>query len=259
MIRKKILLLTCLLSAFNFSAMADPHTDSSQMQQGEKNAPQQQLMKFVALQTQLKNIEQNQESLAWARKVVQQLKNIKKNAIHVTHSENTPVTFLNFVDFLCHHCQDDLKKLAHTNLQKNDFGYMIYSVPIFQGDVASQYGLILNQLHKENPEALLSVLKALSSIERSKEALLEKVASLSDKINTTDFSDISAYKDHRTMLDTLGLGYVPVTFAVIKDEGRPVIVMLVKVDAMEELQELTKELSALSVDEKQALRKILAQ
>ncbi|MDP2193154.1 MAG: hypothetical protein Q8K36_01315 [Alphaproteobacteria bacterium] len=256
MIRKKSLLITCLLSALCMPAMAELTAGSSQIQQVEAEQP---FMAFKALQEQLNGINDNQQSLVWARKVVSQINKIKESAIEIAKAKDSSVTFLSFVDFLCHHCQDDLKKLATSDLKKNDFGYMVYSVPIFQGDVASQYGMILNQLHKENPEALLEILKSLGGIDRSKEALLEKVESLSVKLNTTDFSDISVYKERETMLETLGLGYVPVTFALINDGERPMIVLPVKVNDMEQVDALAKELATLSADKKAVLRKNLGQ
>lgn len=197
---------------------------------------------------------QAQERVIWAKKVKENLSEITEKSIKFIADE-TGTTVLMFVDFLCPHCKEHLKSISDLRKKQPKLNFMIYSVPLFEGDLSREYGMIMNAAFKKDSTKFTGLLDKYGDGENSKENLLEKVKEFKIKIDTDSIKDLSGYDDRKTLMEKIGFNQVPVSFILLDDKMGGKIVVPIPIMAPDQLVKAVEDLNKTSSEQRAKLKK----
>lgn len=200
-----------------------------------------------------------EQKISWAKGVKENLDEIKEKGIHFGGGEETDVSVLMIIDFLCHHCQTHLKLMSKIRQKNANVNFIVYSVPLFQGDLTREYGLILNAAYHKDATKFLNLLGVYAEGKPSKEALLKKVQEFKIDIQKSDYSDIKAYGRREDVMEKIGLTQVPVTFALLNDKKGGTIVIPLSVGDEDSLVQTLEAMENTSVEERTKIKESLGQ
>lgn len=202
---------------------------------------------------------QAEQRIDWAKNVKNNLPAIQESGIHFGGAHDFDVSVLMFVDFLCPHCQTHLKMIRDIRKKNANVKFIVYSVPLFQGDLTREYGVILNAAYQKDATKFLSLLGIYSDVKPSKDALLAKVNEFKIDLQELDYSDLSSYDKHASIMEKIGLTQVPVSFALIKDKTIGTIVVPINIMGADSLVSTVEVMKNTSLEERNQIQKSLGQ
>lgn len=202
---------------------------------------------------------QTEQKIGWAKNIKENLPAIKESAINFGGVEDADVSVLMIIDFLCPHCQTHLKMISDLRKKNANIKFIVYSVPLFQGDLTREYGLILNAAYRKDAIKFLDLLGAYANNKPSKEALLNKVQEFKIDVQSSDYSDLSVYDKRSDLMDQIGLTQVPASFALLKDKKGGVIVVPLNIMDPDSLVKTVEAMEGTSSDERAKIKESLGQ
>ncbi len=200
-----------------------------------------------------------EQKVGWAKGVQENLSAIKERGIHFGGAEDADVSVLMIIDFLCPHCQTHLKMMREIRQKNANVKFIVYSVPLFQGDLTREYGLILNAAYKKDATKFLNLLGVYSDGKPSKDALLKKVKEFKIDLQDLDYSDLSFYDKNANVMEKIGLTQVPVSFALVKDKKGGTIVVPLSIMDADSLVSTVEAMENTSSEERAKIKESLGQ
>ena len=202
---------------------------------------------------------QAEQKMNWAKNIKEHLPAIKEGAIHFGSTEDADVAVLIIIDFLCQHCQTHLKMISDIRKKNSNIKFIVYSVPLFQGDLTREYGLILNAAYRKDAIRFLDLLEVYTDNKPSKDALLQKVQEFKIDIQRSEYSDLSAYDKNSNIMANINLQYVPISFVLINDKKGDIIVAPLNITDADSLLKTIKEVESMSSEERAEIKQKLNQ
>lgn len=202
---------------------------------------------------------QAEQKIGWAKGVKENLDTIKEKGIHFGGADEADVSVFMIIDFLCPHCQTHLKMMSDIRQKNANIKFIVYSVPLFQGDLTREYGVILNAAYKKDATRFLNLLGAYADGSPSKEALLTKVEEFKIDLQQSDYSDLSSYDKNASVMEKIGLTQVPVSFALLKDKKGGTIVIPISIMNADSLVKTVESMENTSSEERAKIKESLGQ
>jgi len=202
---------------------------------------------------------QAEQKIGWAKNIKENLAAITEGAINFGGTEDADVSVLMIIDFLCPHCQTHLKMISDLRKKNANIKFMVYSVPLFQGDLTREYGLILNAAYRKDAIKFLDLLGAYANNKPSKEALLNKVQEFKIDVQASDYGDLSAYDKNSNLMDKIGLTQVPASFVLLKDKKGGIIVVPLNIMDADSLVKTVDAIESTSSEERAKIKESLGQ
>jgi protein-disulfide isomerase len=202
---------------------------------------------------------QAEQKIGWAKNIRDNLPAIMEDSIQFGGAEDADVSVLMIIDFLCPHCQTHLKMVSDLRKKNANIKFIVYSVPLFQGDLTREYGLILNAAYRKDAIKFLDLLGAYANNKPSKEALIKKVEDFKIGIQGSDYNDLSAYDKHSDLMDKIGLTQVPASFVLLKDKKGGTIVVPLNIMDADSLVKTIEAIESTSSEERAKIKASLGQ
>lgn len=202
---------------------------------------------------------QTEQKIGWAKNIKENLPAIKEASINFGGVEDADVSVLMIIDFLCPHCQTHLKMISDLRKKNANIKFIVYSVPLFQGDLTREYGLILNAAYRKDAIKFLDLLGAYANNKPSKEALLNKVQEFKIDVQSSDYSDLSVYDKRSDLMDQIGLTQVPASFVLLKDKKGGIIVVPLNIMDPDSLVKTIEAMEGTTSEERAKIKESLGQ